>query len=85
MLRDKSNKRIRICLNLLAMLSKSGTTMAVPSVPVATALHILLSHDNSHHCQLTREAAMNKKKNGLEIVPLIQKYLGELFNDYLYP
>ena len=38
MLRDKSNKRNRICLNLLAIFSKTGTVMAVPAVPVATAL-----------------------------------------------
>ena len=38
MLRDKSNKRDRIHSNLLATLSKSGTAMAVPAVPVATAL-----------------------------------------------
>ena len=38
MLRDKSNKRDRIRSNLLATLSKSGTAMAVPAVPVATAL-----------------------------------------------
>ena len=40
MLRDKSNKRDRIRSNLLATLSKSGTAMAVPAVPVATALRI---------------------------------------------
>ena len=34
----KSNKRNRICLNLLVILSKSGTAMAIPAVPVATAL-----------------------------------------------
>ena len=38
MLRDKSNKRNRICSNLLAILSKTGTAMAVPAVPVAMAL-----------------------------------------------
>ena len=38
MLRDKSNKRDKIRSNLLATLSKSGTAMAVPAVPVATAL-----------------------------------------------
>ena len=41
MLRDKSNKRNRICSNLLAILSKSGTAMAVPAVPVATALFMI--------------------------------------------
>ena len=42
MLRDKSNKRDRIRSNLLATLSKSGTAMAVPAVPVATALYLLM-------------------------------------------
>ena len=37
MIRSKSNKRNRICLNLLAILSKSGMAMAVPAIPVATA------------------------------------------------
>ena len=39
MLRGKSNKRNRICLNLLAILSKSGMAMAVPAILVATALY----------------------------------------------
>ena len=34
----KPNKRNKICLNLLAILSKSGTAMAVPAAPVAMAL-----------------------------------------------
>ena len=38
MLQGKSNKRIRIHLNLLAILSKSGMAMAVPAVLVAMAL-----------------------------------------------
>ena len=40
MLQGKYNKRNRICLNLLAILSKSGTTMAIPAVPIATALNV---------------------------------------------
>ena len=44
MLRDKSNKRDKIRSNLLATLSKSGTAMAVPAVPVATALAMLGVH-----------------------------------------
>ena len=44
MLRDKSNKRDRIRSNLylLAILSKSGTAMAVPAVPIATALMLTM-------------------------------------------
>ena len=47
MLRDKSNKRDRIRSNLLATLSKSGTAMAVPAVPVATALYCSLPESQS--------------------------------------
>ena len=44
MLQDKFNKRNRICSNLLAILSKSNTAMAVPAipaVPVAMALQTI--------------------------------------------
>ena len=40
MLQGKSNKRNRICLNLLAILPKSGTAMAVLAIPVAIA-HVI--------------------------------------------
>ena len=40
MLQGKSNKRNKICSNLLVILSKGSTAMAVPAVLVATAMHI---------------------------------------------
>ena len=60
MLRDKSNKRNRICTNLLAILSKSGTAMAVLAVPVATALHFYRTIFKDPHTLIEQSKHSNK-------------------------
>ena len=70
MLRDKSNKRDRIRSNLLATLSKSGTAMAVPAVPVATALLLFVkgSYTEGQQLQLPRVIALLKLEPPLHVI-----------------